>query len=108
MNTQESPNTILGPMAQRACAAIFSIGFAPAAFTQTALTWQQVKEKFELAKLTLKAAQANIGESRAAQITAYLVNPEFTLTTARNPHMPQILRKTETAGPFGLHRSGCT
>jgi hypothetical protein len=62
MNIRESPNTILGPMAQRACAAIFSIGFVPAAFTQTALTWQQVKEKFELSNPTLKAAQANIDD----------------------------------------------
>jgi cobalt-zinc-cadmium efflux system outer membrane protein len=48
---------------------------------QTALTWQQVKDKFEGANPTLKAAQLNIDESRAAEITAYLrPNPDFTLS----------------------------
>jgi len=48
---------------------------------QTALTWQQVKDKFESANPTLKAAQLNIDESRAAEITAYLrPNPDFTLS----------------------------
>jgi cobalt-zinc-cadmium efflux system outer membrane protein len=48
---------------------------------QTALTWQQIKVKFESANPTLKAAQLNIDESRAAEITAYLrPNPELTLS----------------------------
>ncbi|MBV8729765.1 MAG: TolC family protein [Acidobacteriia bacterium] len=48
---------------------------------QTALSWQQVKERFEAANPTLKSAQLNIDESRAAEITAYLrPNPDFTLT----------------------------
>ncbi|MBV9745550.1 MAG: TolC family protein, partial [Acidobacteriia bacterium] len=48
---------------------------------QTALSWQQVKERFEAANPTLKSAQLNIDESRAAEITAYLrPNPVFTLT----------------------------
>jgi cobalt-zinc-cadmium efflux system outer membrane protein len=46
---------------------------------QTSLTWQQLKEKFEAANPTLKAAQLNITESRAAEITAYLrPNPNLT------------------------------
>lgn len=45
---------------------------------QTALTWQQVKERFEAANPSLQAAQINIRESRAAEITAYLrPNPDF-------------------------------
>jgi cobalt-zinc-cadmium efflux system outer membrane protein len=53
----------------------------PAAFPQTAFTWQQVKDKFASANPTLKAAQLNIDESRAAEITAYLrPNPDFSLT----------------------------
>jgi cobalt-zinc-cadmium efflux system outer membrane protein len=49
------------------------LGFLPAAaFGQTAFTWQQVKEKFEAANPTLKAAQANIDESKANEVTAYL------------------------------------
>jgi cobalt-zinc-cadmium efflux system outer membrane protein len=48
---------------------------------QQALTWQQIKDKFEATNPTLKAAQLNIDESRAAQITAYLrPNPDFSLT----------------------------
>jgi cobalt-zinc-cadmium efflux system outer membrane protein len=47
---------------------------------QTALTWQQVKERFATGNPTLKAAQLNIDESRAAEITAYLrPNPDFSL-----------------------------
>lgn len=48
---------------------------------QTALTWQQIKEKFDAANPTLKAAKMNIDESRAAEITAYLrPNPDISLT----------------------------
>src|ERR1700694_2832776 len=51
-------------------------------FAQQALTWQQIKEKFEASNPTLKAAQLNIDESRAAQITAYLrPNPDLNLST---------------------------
>ena len=50
---------------------------SPAVFAQTSYTWQQVKEKFEAANPTLRAAQLNIDESRAAEITAYLrPNPD--------------------------------
>src|SRR5215469_11720113 len=48
---------------------------------QTSLTWQQIKERFETANPTLKAAQASIAESRASEITAHLRPiPDFTLT----------------------------
>jgi cobalt-zinc-cadmium efflux system outer membrane protein len=47
---------------------------------QTALTWQQVKDKFAATNPTLKAAHLSIDESRAAEITAYLrPNPDFSL-----------------------------
>ena len=50
-------------------------------FGQSALTWAQVKEKFEASNPTLKAAQLNIDESRAAEITAFLrPNPDFSFT----------------------------
>src|ERR1700737_1596087 len=49
---------------------------------QSAFTWQQLKDKFEAANPTLKAAQLNIDESRAGEITAYLrPNPDLTLST---------------------------
>ncbi len=55
---------------------------AKGAWGQQALTWQQVREKFEAANPTLKAAQLNIDEDRAAEVTAYLrPNPDFTLLT---------------------------
>jgi cobalt-zinc-cadmium efflux system outer membrane protein len=48
---------------------------------QIALDWQQIKEKFRSSNPTLKAAQLNIDESRAAEITAYLrPNPDFSLS----------------------------
>src|ERR1700677_4213858 len=48
---------------------------------QTTFTWQQIKDKFAATNPTLKAVQANIDESRAAEITAYLrPNPDFTLS----------------------------
>jgi cobalt-zinc-cadmium efflux system outer membrane protein len=48
---------------------------------QTALDWQQIKDKFAASNPTLKAAQLNIDESRAAEITAYLrPNPDFSLS----------------------------
>jgi len=47
---------------------------------QTALTWSQVKAKFEAANPTLQAAKIGIDESRAQEITASLrPNPGLTL-----------------------------
>ena len=47
-------------------------------FGQTALTWQDVEQKFESSNPTLRAAQLNIDESRAEEITAYLrPNPDI-------------------------------
>jgi cobalt-zinc-cadmium efflux system outer membrane protein len=62
--------------------AALAAGLVPAAaFAQTALTWQQVKDKFEASNPMLKSAQINIDESRAAETTAYLrPNPDFGLT----------------------------
>ncbi len=49
--------------------------------TQQALTWDQVKAKFEAANPVLKADQSNVEELRAEEITAYLrPNPQFTMT----------------------------
>jgi cobalt-zinc-cadmium efflux system outer membrane protein len=50
------------------------------AFAQRALTWQEVRDKFETANPTLGAGQIGIDESRAQEITAYLrPNPSLTL-----------------------------
>jgi cobalt-zinc-cadmium efflux system outer membrane protein len=51
--------------------------FAPA---QRALTWDQVKARFEATNPALKADADNVDEMRAEEITAYLrPNPQFTL-----------------------------
>lgn len=70
-------------LGRRARNAILIIGLLPAAaFAQTAFTWQQIKEKFEVTNPTLKAAQLSIDESRAAEIQAYVrPNPDFTFST---------------------------
>jgi outer membrane protein, heavy metal efflux system len=70
---------------------------AGSAGAQTALTWEQVKQRFIAANPTLMAGQTNIDESKAQEITAYLrPNPDFTLLTdqiqpfptAGNPYRP--------------------
>ncbi len=65
------------------CTAIVLAGNPTATLSaQSAFTWEQIKYKFEAANPTLKAAQLNIDESRAAEITAYLrPNPDFTLSS---------------------------
>jgi len=60
---------------------ILIIALGSRLYGQTALTWEQIKSKFEATNPTLKAAQLSIDESRAAEITAYLrPNPDFSLT----------------------------
>ena len=69
-------------MRRRAPVLALAPAFLAAASGQTALTWQQIKERFEAANPTLKAARLNVDESRAAEITAYLrPNPDFNLST---------------------------
>ena len=59
-------------------AAVFSTGV----FAQQALTWQEVRDKFEAANPSLRAGQIGIDESRAQEITAFLrPNPNFALST---------------------------
>jgi cobalt-zinc-cadmium efflux system outer membrane protein len=48
---------------------------------QQTFTWQQIREKFEMANPTLLAAKLNIDELKAEEITAHLrPNPDFSLT----------------------------
>ncbi|HUJ83372.1 MAG TPA: TolC family protein [Candidatus Acidoferrales bacterium] len=52
------------------------------ALAQRALTWQEVRTKFETANPTLRAGQIGIDESRAQEITANLrPNPNLTILT---------------------------
>jgi len=63
-------------------ALLLAAGLAESCFAQEALTWQEVRDKFEAANPTLLAGQIGIDESRAQEITAFLrPNPGLTLST---------------------------
>ena len=60
---------------------MFAAGLAPYASAQPALTWQQVRDKFEAVNPTLQSLRIGIDENKAQEITAYLrPNPDLTLT----------------------------
>ena len=74
------------------CVGLFVAGGAAA---QTALTWQQVMDRFRAANPNLRAGELNIQESKAAEITAFLrPNPNFTFVLDQlqpfngNPYRP--------------------
>jgi outer membrane protein, heavy metal efflux system len=55
---------------------------ARSGWAQKALTWQEIRGKFEAANPTLRAGQIGVDESKAQEITAYLrPNPGLTLST---------------------------
>ncbi|MGA9625630.1 MAG: TolC family protein [Bryobacteraceae bacterium] len=108
MTVRKSTTRILP---RRTCRAILVAGFLTAmARAQSPFTWQQIRDKFEAANPTLKAAQLNIEESHAAEVTAYLrPNPEFTgtldqlnpLTTIASPVSGNsVYRPLTNALPF--------
>jgi cobalt-zinc-cadmium efflux system outer membrane protein len=77
---------------------------------QTPFTWRQIKEKFEAANPSLKAAQLNVDESRASEVTAYLrPNPSLTGTVDQinpfanilSPAGQSVYRPLTNALPFG-------
>jgi outer membrane protein, heavy metal efflux system len=60
---------------------VLLLGCGLNAVAQQALTWGQVRDRFERNNPTLLAGQFNIGESKAQEITAYLrPNPSFSVT----------------------------
>jgi cobalt-zinc-cadmium efflux system outer membrane protein len=62
-------------------AVLLAAGFACKAKAQKALTWDEVRARFEANNPTLLADKVNIDESKAQQITAYLrPNPQLTLS----------------------------
>jgi cobalt-zinc-cadmium efflux system outer membrane protein len=69
-------------LARSVCGGLFLTAiFAGSACAQKALTWQEVRDKFEAANPSLRAGQIGIDESRAQEITAYLrPNPGLGLT----------------------------
>jgi outer membrane protein, heavy metal efflux system len=57
-----------------------AMGLGQISRAQQALSWQEVRDKFEAANPSLRAGQIGIEESKANEITAYLrPNPTFTL-----------------------------
>ena len=83
---------LMAPTLGAICAAICA---GVPAWAQTALTWEQVKAKFETANPTLRAGQLNISESKAQETTAYLKpNPSMTVSVDQfapfsgNPYRP--------------------
>ncbi|GAC1701430.1 MAG: TolC family protein [Candidatus Acidiferrum sp.] len=66
---------------------ILTAVLAKSGCAQKALTWQEVREKFEASNPSLRAARIGIDESKAAEITAYLrPNPQATLTLDQVGH----------------------
>ncbi len=66
---------------RRLCLGLSLIVISPGSgFAQKALTWQEVRDKFEAANPTLRAGQIGIDESRAQEVTANLrPNPNLTV-----------------------------
>jgi outer membrane protein, heavy metal efflux system len=64
--------------------------YSTCAAAQNARTWQQVRDQFEAANPTLRAARLGINEARAQETTAYLrPNPDMTTTLDQiNPFTP--------------------
>jgi outer membrane protein, heavy metal efflux system len=68
---------------------------------QTALTWDQVKDKFSAANPTLKADEDNVEEMKAEEITAYLrPNPQFGVTADGTQIAPNNGAWTPLSGTF--------
>ena len=67
------------PILWRCWGFFIAAALAHAVFAQQALTWPQVRAKFEASNPTLRAAQIGIDESKAEEVTAYLrPNPDVT------------------------------
>jgi cobalt-zinc-cadmium efflux system outer membrane protein len=84
--------------------------FAGTASAQQALTWDEVKAKFEVSNPALRADQLNVEEMKAEEITAFLrPNPQFTAATdgtqlVRHDGVWQPLAGTQYQGSFSyLH-----
>jgi cobalt-zinc-cadmium efflux system outer membrane protein len=91
-------------------ALLLAAGLAESCLAQKALTWQEVRDKFEAANPTLRAGQIGIDESKAQEITAFLrPNPGLTLSTDGTQIAPykgvwQPLTGTQFAANFSyLH-----
>jgi outer membrane protein, heavy metal efflux system len=70
-------------LSRRLCCGFFFVAVsAQSGWAQKALTWQEIRDKFEQANPTLRAGRIGIDESRAQEITAYLrPNPNLAVST---------------------------
>src|ERR1700688_3508653 len=68
---------------RRVCFVLFAAAvFSTGVFAQQALTWQEVRDRFESANPSLRAGRIGVDESRAQEISAYLrPNPNLALAT---------------------------
>jgi cobalt-zinc-cadmium efflux system outer membrane protein len=67
----------------------------------TLLTWEQVKDRFEMNNATLLAGKLNIDELKAQEVTAHLrPNPDFTLSADGTQIAPSRGIWTPFAGTF--------
>jgi outer membrane protein, heavy metal efflux system len=77
------------PSSAAGLAALLCIA-APCCFSQQALTWAQVKARFETSNPALRADSLSVDEQRAEEITASLrPNPQFTQTFDGTQIAPQ-------------------
>ena len=92
------PSKLVSVFTQTVGCFVLGIAFlASFASAQQALTWDQVKTKFEAVNPLLKADAANVEEMKAEEITAFLrPNPQFTLSVDGT----QIAPKNGTWTPF--------
>jgi len=80
-------------------AASLSLLLPVPASAQQALTWDQVKARFETANPTLQADALNVDEMKAEEITAFLrPNPQFTFSTDGTQIAPDDGHWTPLAG----------
>jgi len=87
------------PLAAFAAAALVSL--APGSIQAQALTWDQVKARFEASNPALKADADNVDEARAEEITAYLrPNPQAGVTADGTQIAPQNGVWEPLAGTF--------
>src|SRR5271157_3106813 len=80
---QMKPSKLISVFTQNIGSCVLGIAFlASSASAQQALTWNQVKARFEAANPALKADEVNVQEIKAQEITAFLrPNPQFTFST---------------------------
>jgi cobalt-zinc-cadmium efflux system outer membrane protein len=72
---------VRGALARMGGALLLTAILAASGFAQKALSWQEIRERFEAANPALRAGQIGVDESRAQEITAYLrPNPNLGLT----------------------------